>query len=126
MARKKGEDFTEVELEIMRVLWEKGECSSDEIRLSLPGTEKRKDSTVRTLLGIMEKKGYVRHSVSGRAFLYYPTVKQEVAQKRTVQRVLEKVFDNSPGMMLQCLLDTTELDSKTIEEIQDILLQNKE
>jgi predicted transcriptional regulator len=125
MARKRGEDFTEVELEIMRVLWERGACSSDEIRVSLPGAEKRKDSTVRTLLGIMEKKGYVSHAQAGRAFMYSPVVKQEAAQKRMVKKILEKVFDNSPQMMLQCLLDTTELDQDTVEEIESLLKKNR-
>ncbi len=121
MARKKSDEFTDVELEIMRVLWENGPSSSDDIRQSLPGEEKRKDSTVRTLLGIMEKKGYVEHVTVGRTYHYRALVKRDTARKRSVQRLLERVFDGSPKMLLQSLLDTGELDSGTVSEIQDML-----
>jgi len=126
MARKGADDFTDVELEIMHILWEKGRCSSDEVRQSMPGSEKRKDSTVRTILSIMEKKGYIRHEVEGRTFIYCPTVKQEAAQKRTVKRMLEKVFDGSPKMLLQCLFDSAEIDDAAISEIRELLEKNKE
>lgn len=121
MPRKKLDDFTDVELEIMKILWEKGSCSSDEIRVRMPGKEKRKDSTVRTILSIMEKKGYVHHSTRGRMYVYSPVIPQDAAQRKTMRRMLNKVFDGSPAMLLQCLFDSTEMDKGTVREIREML-----
>lgn len=121
MARKKANGLTDVELEVMQILWEKPNCSSDEIRLSMPGEDKRKDSTMRTILGIMEKKGYVTHSVEGRTYHYRPLIRRETAQRSATMRLVDKVFDGSPKLMLQCLLDSGELDEKTLDEVQGLL-----
>ncbi|MBD3317062.1 MAG: hypothetical protein GF344_14845 [Chitinivibrionales bacterium] len=121
MPRKKADDFTEVELEVMKILWDKGTSSCDEIRQSMGGDSKRKDSTVRTILAIMEKKGYVTHSTKGRTFMYSPAIPQEAAQRKTMRRMLNKVFDGSPTMLLQCLFDSTEMDKRTFEEMREML-----
>ncbi len=121
MPRKKSEGFTEVELDVMRILWEKGSAASDDIRNLMPGDEKRKESTMRTILGIMERKGYVRHITCGRTFFYSALIPQEEARRTTVQRVLDKVFNGSPQLLLQCLLDSAEIDRATMIEIGRML-----
>ena len=121
MPRKPTEGFTELELDIMNILWENDEASSDLIRQMLPGDEKRKDSTVRTILGIMEKKEYVAHKTKGRTFIYYPLVPKGTAQKNALQKLTDKIFGGSSKLVMQCLVDNAELDDKTAASIKELL-----
>ena len=74
MARPLSETLTRREAQIMEVLWTEGPCPADRIREALP--DRPHDSTVRTLLRILETKGCVKHSVQGKAFIYRPAVKR--------------------------------------------------
>src|SRR5215471_19674472 len=73
MARKKSHHLTDVELKLMEVLWEKGTATVADVVESLAQASKGPPpaySTVLTMLRILEKKGHVRHTKRGRAFVY--------------------------------------------------------
>ena len=80
MPRPKSNTLTDREAEIMDVLWEQQAATADEIRTRLRG--RPHDSTVRTLLRVLETKGHVKHNVDGRTYIYHPVVRRERAQKR--------------------------------------------
>src|SRR5262245_10108503 len=68
MARTPSETRTGREAEVMDASWRLGELTAEQVRGALP--EPLHDSTVRTLLRVLESKGYLRHEVRGKAFVY--------------------------------------------------------
>ena len=70
MPRPTSATLTEGELRIMRVLWDKGEGTVNDVVDSLKAKPKPAYNSVLTLLRILEKKHYVTHRKDGRAFIY--------------------------------------------------------
>jgi predicted transcriptional regulator len=103
------------EAEIMERLWELGAATADQVRSGLSGDPH--DSTVRTLLRILEEKGCVRHRRDGRSFVYEPTVRREKMQRRTLGNVIRQLFSGSPQELVLRLLEDEQLSQADLEEL---------
>lgn len=103
------------EAEIMDRLWELGAATADQVRAGLSGEPH--DSTVRTLLRILEEKGCVRHRRDGRSFVYEPTVRREKIQRRTLGNVIRQLFSGSPRELVLRLLEDEQLSQADLEEL---------
>lgn len=99
---------TDRELEILKVLWARGQASVREVQEDLiQSTGPVAYSTVQTLLNIMEeKKGLVRHVVEGRTFIYIPKKGPERTIRELTQRFVDRVFDGALDRMMVALLDS--------------------
>ncbi len=120
MARRKSPTLTEVELELMDVLWEKGRSTVSEIVEALPD-ERLAYSSVLTMMRILEQKGYVEHEKEGRAFVYRPLVDRNQAQKSVIGYLLKRFFNNSPELLVVNLLETEELGPAEIEKLKEMI-----
>ncbi len=120
MARRKSPTLTEVELELMDVLWDKGRSTVSEIVEALP-EERLAYSSVLTMMRILEQKGYVEHEKEGRAFVYRPLVDRNQAQKSVIGYLLKRFFNNSPELLVVNLLETEELGPAEIEKLKEMI-----
>ena len=118
MPRKPSQSLTDGELRLMNVLWQRGPSTVLEIQSDLE--DDLVDSTIRTLLRILEDKGYVRRSKDGRAFLYHPVVHLEDSQANAVEQVVTKFFGSRANLVLN-LLDSGELDADELAEIKRVV-----
>src|SRR4051794_32314636 len=107
MARNKSEALTEREAEIMDVVWRLGEPTAEQVRESVPGSPH--DSTVRTLLRILEAKGYVTHEVRGKGYVYRAAVERSKAQRQALQGVLKRFFAGSAEDLVLRLIEDEQL-----------------
>lgn len=82
----------------MEVLWEKGRATVAEVTAALPPPPIAYNSVL-TTLRILERKGYIAHEESGRAFLYRPLVARDEAATSAVGHLLSKFFDNSASSL---------------------------
>src|SRR5918998_2683182 len=105
---RKGQMVTDRELEILKILWARGESSVREVQEDLNKTSGPVAySTVQTLLNIMEdKKGLVRHVVQGRTFIYIPKKSSDRTIRELTKRFVDRVFDGAIDRMMVALLDT--------------------
>ena len=106
---RKVQMVTDRELEILKVLWERGKASVREVQDDLNETAEKPVaySTVQTLLNIMEdKKGLVRHVVEGRTFIYIPKKPAERTIRDLTRRFVDRVFDGALDRMMVALLDS--------------------
>lgn len=103
------------ELDVMAVLWESGSGTVGEVRERLPA--QLAYTTVLTILRNLEAKGYLSHTVEGRAHRYAPRVAQRTAQKSALSHMLSRLFQGSPELLLARLVETEAL---TIEELRDL------
>ncbi len=111
------------ELEILKVLWEKGPAGVREVYRTM--AQAQDDdlayNTVQTLLRIMEDKGLVRHHVDGRAFIYTPLFSREAS----VSGFVDRVFDGAASELVATLLNNEKLPTKELERIQDLISDAK-
>jgi len=108
MARKQSATLTEAELPIMEILWEKGSAVVTDVVGGLENSVVAYN-TVLTTLRILERKGYVRHTKEGRAFVYHPVVERGEASRKAVRNLLKRFFQDSPELLILNVLEDDQL-----------------
>jgi BlaI family transcriptional regulator, penicillinase repressor len=112
---------SELELQILSVLWEKGPLPIRAIREALPDGKQRAYTTVLTIVQILEKKGLVGHTVQGQAHLFHPLVTRRQVLRPLMRELLRNVFGGRPADAVQCLLDSTQLDEDELLQIRQAI-----
>jgi predicted transcriptional regulator len=91
------------ERQILDLLFASGRATGQEIQRQLPDAPSY--STVRTILRVLERKGYVRHTEEKLRYVYEPVVAREKAAKSALRRLLHTFFDGSAQQAVAALLD---------------------
>jgi predicted transcriptional regulator len=120
--RKKSESLTEVEQRVMEVLWSSGNGTVSEVLAALKSSRPPAFNTVQTILRILEKKGYVRHTEEGRAFRYFPLVDKADVTRSAVQSVVRRFF-GSPGALALNLLASEKVTPEELRNIRRLIAQ---
>ena len=111
--------FTERELDVMAVLWERGSGTVGEVRDALADDFAR--TTVLTVLRTLQDKGYVRPVAEGKAHRYVPTVKPEAAGKTALRRILDTMFAGSHERLLAQLVSDRSVDREKLQRLRAAL-----
>ena len=111
--------FTDRELDVMAVLWERGSGTVSEVREGLD--DELAYTTVLTILRTLEDKGFVTHLTEGKAHRYLPAVSQDVAGKSALTRVLDKIFGGSSELLLTQLVSDRDLDPAELRKLRKLL-----
>lgn len=91
------------ERQIMDILFSTGRATGAEILDKLP--DQPSYSSVRTILRVLERKGYVRHVEEGLRYVYLPAVRTEDVRQSALQRVVRTFFDGSAKSAAAAFLD---------------------
>src|ERR1700684_3888937 len=113
MPRQTSESLTEREAQIMDVVWRLGEATADQVREALPGAPH--DSTVRTLIRVLENKGYLTHDVRGKVYVYRSLVGRHKAQKLAVRTILTRFFAGSAEDLVLRLIEDEQLSREQLD-----------
>ena len=111
--------FTDRELDVMSVLWDAGSATVAQVRERL--SDDLAYTTVLTVLRTLEQKGYVRHTGEGRAHRYRPLVKRAAAGRSALRRLVDKVFDGSPELLLTQLVSDRNLGDEELRRLRKLL-----
>jgi len=111
--------FTERELDIMAVLWDRGPSTVTEVREHI--IDDLAYNTVLSMLRILEEKGHAGHTEEGRAHRYFPLVEREAAGTSAVDRLVEKVFGGSAELLLTHLMRDRRLDGAELRRLRRVL-----
>ena len=122
MARRTSRTLTEVELEFMQAVWERGEATTEDVMTTLAAQGRPlADGSVRKILSILVRKGYLTRRRIGRAFLYTPTVPEGQARQSLVTDLLKRAFGGSAGLMVATLIESGGVRRKDIKEIKRLI-----
>jgi predicted transcriptional regulator len=91
------------EQQIMDVIYSLGNASVAEVRQKL--TDPPSYSAVRTMMGLLEKKGFVQRDRNGVKHIYSPVKSRRSASRSALRSVIETFFPQSPGDALATLID---------------------
>jgi predicted transcriptional regulator len=117
--------LTDQELEIMKIVWQKGSATVREVYEELLRHRKIAYTTVMTMMGILEQKGRLRKSEDGRAFVYTPTEPQTKVVGTMVQEFVKRVFNGSAQPLLVHLVENLDVDDDQLDEIRKLLQEKK-
>lgn len=113
--------LTATELEMMNVLWRLAPCSVHQVMEALRPERQLAYTSVSTIVRILEQKGYVRSRKEGRGHLYEPTIPKEAYQVASLQHLVSNVFDGTPTLLVQRLVDSEQLDAEELDKIRRAL-----
>ena len=116
MARPPAETLTGREAQIMDAVWRLGEATAEQVREALP--EPLHDSTVRTLLRVLESKGYLGHEVRGKAYVYRAAVERQKAQRHALRTVLAQLFGGSAEDLVLRLIEDERITPEQIDALR--------
>ena len=111
--------FTDRELDVMAVLWQRGPSTVAEVRDRL--TDDLAHNTVQTVLRVLEEKGYVSHTEQGKAHCFRARVKPELAGVRAASRIVEKMFGGSTERLLTHLVAERDVPADELRRLRDLL-----
>ncbi len=85
-------------------------------------------NSIRVTLGILEKKGVLKHKKEGQKFVYRPTVSRERAKRSAMERVLQIFFEGSTPKALSTLLDmkANNLSDQDLDELSTMISRARE
>ena len=121
MARARLPRPTDAELDILRVLWERGTCTVREVQEALNETKPTGYTTVLKLMQIMTDKGLVRRDEQQRAHVYEAQLPQEQTQRQLDSDLVERVFNGSASGLVMQALAGKKTSASELSEIRRIL-----
>ena len=128
MPRPSSEHPTELELEILKVLWDESPLPVRDVRRLLEEKSGRRlaHSTVITMLNIMFDKGYLQRRKDGKSFLFSPKVSKQKVSGSMAADLLSRLYEGSASAMVLNLLESTQLDDGELSEIQKLIAAKAE
>lgn len=113
---------TKTELNILRILWEKGECTVREVHEALNEEETSGYTTALKMLQVMHQKGLVRRDDSNRAHVYSAAVSKEETQTSFVCDIVNRLFDGSTSqLVMQAVGNSPSADKDQLARIEALL-----
>lgn len=113
--------LTEQELEIMKVVWNRGSSTVRDVYEELLTRRKIAYTTVMTMMGILEQKGHLKKSSDERAYVYTPAKAQQEVLRNMVQDFVKRVFNGSAKPLLVHLVEEKKITPEELDEISQLL-----
>src|SRR5262245_60724007 len=101
--------LTDVELELMNVIWNLGECTVRDVQAALPKERALAYTSVATMMKILEQKHALSSRRSERAHVYKARLSRVEYEATTLRHVTRNVFQGNPASVVMRLLDETDL-----------------
>jgi len=112
---------SDLEMQVLSVLWERGPSTAREVLEAMPDGKKRAYTSVLSVMQVMEKKGLLTHTNKGVAHVYQPTASKSNILQPFLHRVLKEVFGGRPAAMMQALLSETSISDADLAEMRRLL-----
>ena len=119
--KRTPELLTEVELEFMTALWTLGQGNVRDVMAQLAEGRNLAYTSAATILRILDEKGFVTSTKSGKSLIYTPVLKKDAYQTRSLQNLSAKLFNNTPAALVARLVDDAGLSQESLEEIRALL-----
>jgi len=121
LSRRRRTQPTNAELEILRVLWQRGSCTVREVHQLLDRSTPVGYTTVLKLLQIMTEKGLVTRDASTRSHRYAAATAQDAAQRRMIVDLAERAFGGSTVLLVLYALSTTPATTQGLANVRQLL-----
>lgn len=122
MARPASKYPTELELLILKVLWQQSPLLARDVQTALAtdGRDLAKTSII-TTLNTMVGKRYLTRKKQGNTYLFSPRITEDEVEQRVLGDVVDRVFDGSTSAVLLTLFDVKQVDNDELKELRQII-----
>ncbi len=124
MASRPAYRLGDLQLRILKVLWQRGPASVAEVHQAL-GPPHLAYTTVATMLRKMEARGLVSHTEQGRRFIYQAAVTAEEVSRQSTADLVDRLFGGSLADAVCHLLETQDVTLEELERLERLIQQRK-
>lgn len=124
MTTKTLPTLSPAETEILSLVWQLGRATVQTICNHLPSQRNITYATVQTLLRRLEKKGYIKHAMKGKAHIFSPAVQKEKVITKSVGEFLDRLFGGDPLPLMMHLTQHGKLNKNDIDQLKQWIDQN--
>ena len=121
MPRKKSPTLTDLETDIMNIVWQKGKVTVRDVYESLRETRRLAYTTILTVLGTLTKKGVVHREMKDRTYVYQPRMSHEEAVSRNLQYLAGKFFEGSARSLAAHMIESEDLSRQELETLHSMI-----
>ncbi len=108
--------LSEAQIEIMEIVWEKGEVTVADVWKALAERRSVTRNTIQTLMARLDERGWLRHRADGKTFFYRAAHQRAAAQRQLVRTLVQSAFGGAAEGLVMALLE----DGVTPEEAKRI------
>ena len=123
MARPASKHPTELELEILKILWRNGSSPVRVVRDALTGFRDLAYTSVMTIMKIMVDKGYLRRRRQGGRYIYRPYISEKATTRKMLSDLTNRAFDGSAAAVMLNLLETSDIADDELRELRKLVNQ---
>jgi len=123
--RPRTATLTPQELEIMKIVWGKGQATVRDVYEALLERRKIAYTTVMTMMRVLERKGHLQTSREERAYMYRPTRPERQVVRSMVREFVDRVFNGSAKPLLVHLLEDRRLSKRELEELERLVKESE-
>lgn len=123
MAKKRIQKLSPANLEIMKVVWEKGEVTITNVveAINARRSDNIRRTTVQVQMNRLEGYGWLKRRKKGRAYVYSAVVEKQKTRREILNDIKNRVFGGSRAELIKCLIEDTEVTPEEIKELRELL-----
>jgi len=113
--------LTDLENEIMQVIWDSGPCSVEAVHQNISHQRRLKETSTRTLLRRLEQKGYLRHKLEGRAYIYRAAEPARSLAARAVRQIIDRFCQGSVEELVSGMVEARALSAREMDQLEEFV-----
>ena len=121
MARPSSRYPTDLELEILKILWHNGTATVRQVKEQLADFRNLAHTSVMTIMTIMTEKGYLKRTKKGLGYIYKPSVNREETIRSILSDIVDRAFLGSTMAAMAHLLEISDVDEKEFAEMRKLI-----
>jgi len=121
---KKPLRLGDLQVAILRVLWDEGEATVARVTEALAG-KRRAPTTIATMLSKMERRALVAHRVEGRQFVYRPRLSEQEVTNTLVADLTQRLFEGDVSALVSHLLHSEEIDKDELVRLRAMIVERE-
>ncbi len=121
--KKRDRKLSPANLEIMKVIWEKGEVTINDVVEAINAKRKNnlRRTTVQVQMNRLEDYGWLKHSELGRTYVYTAVVEKQKTRREILEDIKNRVFGGSRAELVKCLIEDSDVSPEEIKELRALL-----
>ena len=125
MTKRRIHRLGDLQLRIIKVLWERRQATVAEVHAALPEGQDLAYTTIATMLRKMEGRGLITHRVEGRTFIYRAKVDAEAVSRGMADQLVDRMFEGSLTEAVNHLLTTREVSREELTRLERLIAERK-
>jgi len=121
MPRPSSKYPTELELEILKILWREGPLPVSSVRDHLTGFRELAHTSVMTIMNIMTEKKYLKRTRNGKSYTYKTVLTEEKTTRGMLGDIVNRAFDGSAKLAMLNLLEAKDIHEDELKELKRII-----